>query len=83
MATIEINIEQLVPWCERRGIDARVFVAETPETWRSSRGIHYRLRRFTGDPDKRLFVVVVAPFDDPMPDIHVLSGAAGQDHVTL
>lgn len=73
MAKVEINSEQLIPWCERRGIDAREIVADvTPPQQRRGDGIHYRLRRFTGDPEKVLLVEVVAPFDDPMPPVRLL-----------
>ncbi len=42
----EINSEELVPWCERRGIDASEIIAREPERWRASDGIHYLLRRY-------------------------------------
>lgn len=62
----EINSEELVPWCERRGVDASLLVAEQPQQWHGSDGIHYRLR-LPGEGWH--YVDVVAPHDDPMPPI--------------
>ena len=78
MARIEINAEELIPWCERRGVDARGIVAEEP-TWRKADdGIHYLLRRRApgvDDPAQWPIVEVVAPFDDPMPRVYRIDGA--------
>lgn len=66
----EVNVEELAAWCERRGIDPARHVAERPETWRTGKGIHYRLRLPTDDPCKRLYDEVIAPLDDPMPPMY-------------
>ena len=74
MSSIRINSAELIPWCERRGIDARTIVAETPDQWAERDGLHYRLRRHPVEVGESPFVEVVAPFDDPMPGILSITG---------